>query len=192
VIVAARARQVRNLMATLLLTPGIPMIVAGEEMGNTQHGNNNPYCLDNESTWLDWQLTGEDRDLLAFVRSLASLRRDLPTLRRTSFFQGESDGLRKKDITWLHPAGQEMAGAAWDQPDILAVGALIEGDAEHLLVVSADPKAVTFKLPRRKSGWHVLVDTRSPRVPFGGIVAVGKDYELLPRSLVLLEAVGPR
>jgi glycogen operon protein len=192
VIVAARARQVRNLMATLLLTPGIPMIVAGDEMGNTQHGNNNPYCLDDETTWLDWGLTGENRDLLAFVRALASLRRDLPTLRRTSFFRGETDGVRRKDLMWLQPDGKEMAHDSWDNPTTLAIGALLDGDNEHLLVVSAEPKAVTFKLPRRKHGWHVLVDTRSPRVPFGGTVQSGKDYELLPRSLALFEAAHQR
>jgi len=83
-----------------------------------------------------------------------------------------------------------MAGADWDKPSTLAVGALLDGDAEHFLVVSAEPKAVSFKLPPRKHGWHVLVDTRSPHVPFGVSLAAGENYELLPRSLVLLEAGG--
>jgi glycogen operon protein len=192
VIVAARARQVRNLMATLLLTPGVPMIVAGDELGKTQHGNNNPYCLDDATSWIDWKLSGEDRDLLAFVRALVGLRRDLPALRRSAFFHGNAYAGRKKDITWLRPDGDEMEGPDWDGPLTLALGALLAGDTEHLLVVSAEPKAVAFKVPRRESVWRVLVDTRSPRVPFGGTLPAGKDYELLPRSLVLLEAGRPR
>jgi len=108
-----RARQRRNLMATLLLSQGVPMILSGDEMGRTQNGNNNAYCQDNETSWLDWELSTLDRNFLAFVRRMIRLRKEHPAFRRRHFFQGRE--LRGgKDITWLTPAGREMTDEEWN------------------------------------------------------------------------------
>src|SRR3954453_4472549 len=104
-----RARQGRNIMATLLLSQGVPMILSGDEMRRTQGGNNNAYCQDNETSWLDWDLSAPDSNFLAFVRRMIRLRRGHPALRRKNFFQGrELRGADTKDITWLAPEGREM------------------------------------------------------------------------------------
>ncbi len=101
---ALRQRQKRNFMATLLLSQGVPMILAGDEMGRTQEGNNNAYCQDNELSWLDWKFSILDRNFLAFVRRMIRLRKEHPAFRRRRFFQGrELRGADAKDITWLTP-----------------------------------------------------------------------------------------
>ena len=198
-IVAARLRQVRNFFATLLLSPGVPMLVAGDEIGKTQRGNNNPYCVDAEVSWLDWKIDGDQRDLLSFVRGLVALRRELPLLHRTTFFRGDRGGPRGvKDLTWLLPDANEMSAADWGDGAPRTLGALFSGthdqDGDLLLLVNAEAHAVSFRLPRRQCAWRVLVDTRAPRVPFGGIIAPqvgaeGARYEMTARSLVLLRSV---
>src|SRR5581483_6407949 len=109
-----RMRQSKNLMVTLLLSQGVPMMLAGDEIGHTQGWNNNAYCQDNEISWLTWDLKPEDRELLAFLQRMIMLRKQHPVFRRRSFFQGRAiKGADIKDILWLAPDGREMTDDEW-------------------------------------------------------------------------------
>ncbi len=202
---ALRARQVRNLFATLFLSQGVPMIVAGDEMGRTQNGNNNAYCQDNEISWVDWDPSAEGRALLRFVERLAKLRRAHPVLRRPRFFAGVH--VRKstlKDLAWFRADGAEMSGADWDATH-RPVALLLGGDAidwtdargtpivdETLLIVlNAEPKACTFRLPAIEWAprWEVVIDTENVEqvtTPLGAASAAGSEIGLAAHSLVVL------
>ena len=176
-IAALRERQKRNLLATLLLSQGVPMLLAGDERGHTQGGNNNAYCQDNELSWIDWSDDEAGRVLLSFVRRLVALRRAHPTFRRRLFFHGgvlESRGI--KDLLWLRPDGREMAENDWLNPHTRCVGMALAGDGirsvgsrgepvrddDFLLLFNAHHDAVPFKLPPSPLGeWHPVVDTAS-------------------------------
>jgi len=128
---ALRRRQKRNFLAALFLSQGAPMLLAGDEMGRTQGGNNNAYCQDNETSWLDWDLRPEDRQLLEFVQRLIQLRRERPVFRRGEFFQGRpirASGV--KDIMWLSPDGREMGPEAWRQSHARCLGVYLAGDPQ--------------------------------------------------------------
>lgn len=140
-IVALRNRQVRNMLTTLLLSSGVPMITAGDEIGRTQHGNNNPFCQDNEISWMPWSAvtaeTGTD-DLLAFTRQLVHLRREHVVFRRSRFFHGQIiPGTEVKDVTWLRPDGAEIDSDDWNNPDAKTLIALINGEAGHRFLTEA-------------------------------------------------------
>ncbi|HSP89712.1 MAG TPA: glycogen debranching protein GlgX, partial [Vicinamibacterales bacterium] len=139
-VLALRARQTRNFLATLLLSQGVPMLTAGDELGRTQHGNNNAYCQDNEISWIDWDLTSEQLDLLAFTRRLINFRAAHPVLRRRTFFQGR--GIRGEDITdilWLGTDGQEMTDADWNAPHVRCLGVMLVGDASAEVDARGEP-----------------------------------------------------
>jgi glycogen operon protein len=126
---ALRRRQKRNFLAVLLLSHGVPMLLAGDEMGRTQGGNNNAYCQDNEISWLDWHLRPEDRELFEFVRGVIHLRRRHPVFRQSEYFQGHpvrADGM--KGITWLTPDGHEMSDEAWAHSHARCLGIHLVGD----------------------------------------------------------------
>jgi isoamylase len=201
---ALRQQQKRNLLATLLLSQGVPMLCAGDEMGRTQQGNNNAYCQDNEISWIDWNPDEPGRSLLEYTRRLIALRRQHPVLHRRSFFQGNPEpGARVKDIRWLDPAGREMTEAAWHKGYARALAAEMRGDVMPemdengdrikddtlLLLMSASHTNVSFVLPAPPVGerWEVVLDTSErggkPRVRRG----VG-SYRLAPRSLALLRS----
>ncbi|MBV8372756.1 MAG: glycogen debranching protein GlgX, partial [Candidatus Eremiobacteraeota bacterium] len=129
-ILALRERQKRNFLATLLLSQGLPMLLAGDELGHTQLGNNNAYCQDNEIGWLDrGNLLDASGDLFEFVRTLIALRRAHPVFRRPRFFRGvTSDGSALKDITWFTPDGREMSQDDWYDTSRRCIGALLGGD----------------------------------------------------------------
>jgi len=201
-ILALRARHVRNLMATLLLSQGVPMITAGDEIGRTQLGNNNAYCQDNEVSWIAWGLTPAQRDLLAFTRRLVRLRAEHPVLRRRTFFLGR--GIRGQDITdilWLDPGGREMTDAAWNAPHARALGVMLAGDAipevdergepirdDTLLVLfNAGDAPLAFTLPAVPAGrsWDVVLDTNGGSLVPGSRVSAAA-YELGDRSLAVL------
>ena len=134
------AAQQRNLLATLLLSQGVPMICGGDEIGRTQHGNNNAYCQDNEISWLDWELDDENRALLEFTRRLAELRHRHPNLRRPKFFQGRTiRGTDVQDLTWLRPDGEQMTDEEWNQPWIRTFGMQLAGGALDVLDEKGDP-----------------------------------------------------
>src|ERR1019366_9318807 len=117
-----RARQQRNLLATLLLSQGVPMLLGGDEIGRTQRGNNNAYCQDNELSWFDWNLGDAERELYAYTRAMVRLRQSHPVFRRIQFFRGVHTLRGDKDIPWLRPEGREMAVADWSAPAAPVVG----------------------------------------------------------------------
>jgi isoamylase len=208
-VLALRAQLQRNLFTTLFVSQGVPMVLGGDEIGRTQGGNNNAYCQDNETSWLDWELGEGDRALLDFVRGLAALRRDHPVFRRMKFFRGTPTGESKnKDITWLHPAGREMTEMDWREPSPPALGMLLAGDAiaavddrgepivgdTFLVLLSASTEAVRFVTPVLSEGghWETLVDTSSHRIPHGGRVDPGAALVMAPRSCAVLRRDGSR
>src|SRR3954449_3344708 len=134
-----RARQQRNFLATLLLSQGIPMLSHGDELGRTQLGNNNAYCQDNEVSWIEWELSEEQRELAEFTRRVIGLRAAHPVLRRRRFFRGETvthAGQPLPDLVWLLPDAREMAEADWQRSDAHAVGVFLNGDA----IAEPDPR----------------------------------------------------
>jgi isoamylase len=200
---ALRARQKRNLLATLLLSQGIPMLLAGDELGRTQRGNNNAYCQDNEISWVDWGSGEEARLLTEFVRKLILLRREHPVFRRRDFFQGRPiRGGGVKDILWLNPDGREMSDAEWEQEHPRGLGIYLAGDAldevdgrgrpirddNLLLLVNSHHENVDFVLPKCRHGaqWRVIVDTFSADSAAALRLFGEPRFPLLPRSLALL------
>ncbi|MCC6766847.1 MAG: glycogen debranching protein GlgX [Deltaproteobacteria bacterium] len=171
-----RASTERNLLATLAFSQGVPMLLAGDEMHHTQHGNNNAYCQDSELSWVDWNLDQPARDLLAFTRRVFAIRAGNPVLRRRSFFHGgEISGTGLKDVAWLRPDGQELTEADWHHPEAHVLGMLIHGRATDekddrgrpvvgrtlLLLANGGTRPRAFNLPRlgRPGEWHELVHT---------------------------------
>ena len=201
-ILALRERQKRNLLATLLLSQGTPMILAGDEFGRTQQGNNNTYCQDNELNWLDW--TGVDeagKGLAAFARKLIALRQNFPLLRRSRFLAGNwNEDLGIKDVTWLTPGGTEMNSEHWDDSNTRCFGMLLDGraqtsgirrpasDATMLLVLNAHHDVVEFSLPEPPAGqrWLLLVDTNRPDLEEPEPFEFGHPYIVTGRSMLLL------
>ena len=202
-IVALRECQKRNFLATLVLSQGVPMLLAGDESGRTQHGNNNAYCQDNELSWVDWQLDAAQHELLEFVRRLLRLRQQHPTLHRRHFFQGRAiRGSAVKDLTWFRLDGKEMTEKDWGNPDTRCFGLRLAGDAIEevderghrivgdtlLILLNAYWEALPFVLPahRPKLRWQLLLDTHdTARRRQVCLVRGGRPYELGARSLAL-------
>lgn len=197
-----RARQMRNLMATLLLSQGTPMLLAGDEFSRTQQGNNNVYCQDNELGWINWDVDQEGLDLLAFTRRLIRLRKAYPIIRRGRFLIGEyDDELEVKDITWLSPDGTEMSAEQWQDPHARCLGMLLDGrarptgvrrkgsDATLLLIFNAHDDVVNFHLPQVTLGthWACLLDTYRPELRDEEIHDLGSDFLVTNRSVLLFE-----
>lgn len=201
---ALRQRQMRNLLATLLLSQGTPMVLAGDEFARTQQGNNNAYCQDNDISWVDWSLAEKNATLTQFVRRLAGLRHQYPALRRNLFLTGVlNKDLGVKDVIWLQADGTEIPNQRWGEAEMRSFGMLIDGRAQVtglrkpgqqatlLLILNGDPKAVTFTLPQHPGGehWSLLIDTnleeadlsKSPAPTF----AAGSSYNAIERSLLL-------
>jgi isoamylase len=196
-----RLRQQRNLLATLFLSQGVPMLLGGDEIGRTQNGNNNSYCQDNEINWFDWQLDDDRQEMLDFTRRIIDLRRAHPVFRRRKFFQGRDiSGFGVKDLLWLKPDGEEMSRQDWNDADVLTLGLLLAGDAvgemdrdgrpifddTFLLLLNACHEEHSYRLPKAKH-WQVLFDTFRPSaepVPLSG--KKKSIFTLGPRSLALL------
>jgi glycogen operon protein len=204
---ALRARQRRNLMATLLLSQGVPMICGGDELGHTQAGNNNAYCHDGELTWLNWTLDDEERAFLEFVKKVIALRRVQPVFQRKAFFHGRKiRGADIKDLAWLTPTGQEMNDDAWSAGFVRCLGVRLAGDligevnesgervvGDTLLVLlNAHHEAIPFTLPVCKDGahWERLLDTALPQEP-AAAVADDKPYALDGRSVAVFRVLSP-
>ena len=201
---ALRARQARNLLATLLLSQGVPMLLAGDEIGRTQQGNNNAYCQDNPLSWVDWSLSEGQNTLLKFVRKMVQLRRDHPVFRRKQFFP---ERVRKHDesvdIAWLKPDGTEMTNEEWHHDFARCLGVYLSGtalgeldprgrpvrDDDFLLLFNAHHDTIDFKLPEyQTAGWLALVDTaRDDGLLPDGIFQPQNVYAIAGRSLVLLQ-----
>jgi glycogen operon protein len=194
-----RERQIRNLLATLLLSQGVPMLLAGDEFGRTQRGNNNAYCQDNEISWVDWSLASRRTWLMAFVRQLLTLRKQAQGLRRDTFLKGARQVDREhKDVSWRHPLGHELNAGDWHDPGANAIGVLI-GHAfsdpygtpnGHLLFLcNAGDEPADFKLPEPKTGvvWRTVFDTAQWRAnDLGHRIASQAQCTVAPHSCVLL------
>ncbi|MCC7041974.1 MAG: glycogen debranching protein GlgX [Burkholderiales bacterium] len=200
---ALRLRQMRNFLATLFFSQGVPMLTAGDEIGRTQQGNNNAYCQDNEISWIDWERDDEARSLLAFTRRVIALRNRHPLFRRLTFFRGRAvHDDREKDITWLHPSGREMDDVEWSQGHARCLGAHLSGrglserdergvpveDDDLMLLLNAHHEAVGFRLGTAEgAAWDVLVDTAYDNGDgHPAAQAAGTEYPLQGRSLALL------
>jgi glycogen operon protein len=172
------------------------MLLAGDEMGRTQHGNNNAYCQDNELSWLDWEgRTDADRALLAFARRVIALRRDNPAFRRPRFFTGAAlDGSGQKDIAWLSPVGHEMTPEDWTLGYARCLGMLLgakPGEAGPFTVLmNAHDDHLPFQLPATPDGvpWRLLIDTHDGRNDGAAAFEGSETYSLAGRSLVVLQA----
>ncbi|MGH3050517.1 MAG: glycogen debranching protein GlgX, partial [Gaiellaceae bacterium] len=164
---ALRARQQRNLLATLLLSQGTPMLLGGDELGRTQGGNNNAWCQDNEISWFDW--AAADDELLRFARRLIRLRREHPVFRRNSFLSGSSpQGSGLPDVWWFRADGRRMTRREWQNPETRTLGVFLNGreirsrtahgdpivDDSFLLLLNAHFESVEFTLPTRRFGTH--------------------------------------
>ncbi len=188
-----RRRQMMNLLATLFLSQGVPMLQAGDEFGRTQLGNNNAYCLDTEVSWLDWELRRANGDLVDFVAMLAKLRRAHGEFRRETFLKGTAAGGRVKDVTWLHWRGSEMTAEDWHDFSLRTLGMWFRGDGHSsgrfLLLLNADDDAREFALPADGGAWICRFDTRASSArPAANAPAVERaTYPLEPHSAALLE-----
>ena len=196
----ARMATMRNMLATLIFSQGTPMLLAGDELGRTQGGNNNAYCQDNEISWLDWAARGEEGASLArFTRRCIALRQAFPMLRRARFLTGAyNEALDVRDVTWLRCCGNEMDEAAWNDPETRCFGMVLDGraqptglvkrgeDATLLLMMNAHHEAVPFTLPEVPGGtsWSLLVDTQEDETEPSPHPA-GEATDLSPRSLRL-------
>ena len=193
VIATLRKRQMRNFVATLFLSQGVPMLQAGDEFGRTQGGNNNAYCQDNEISWLDWRLRAANHDLLEFVRLLAQLRRRHAEFRRETFLKGAVSRTGVKDVTWLNVRGTEMTQSEWQDANQRTLGIWFErqhaGAVEHLLLlVNAADSEQSFGLPTAPADgpWICLFDTVSESLAANSLGKV-TNYALKARSIALLE-----
>jgi isoamylase len=205
-----RARQVRNFLVTLLVSQGVPMLLAGDELGRTQQGNNNAYCQDNEISWFDWEHA--DRELLDFTTKLVRLRREHPVLRRRNWFAGHPIGHDHADdlpdITWHAPDGSEMSEDQWAAAYAKSLTVFLNGkaisfrdrrgepivDDSFLLLFNAHHEDVQFTLPDARWGeqWTVEVDTAANDAPDEPVVVeAGAVIDRTSRSVAVLRRLEP-
>ena len=199
-VVRLRERQMRNLLATLLLSQGTPMLLAGDEFAQTQRGNNNAYCQDNEISWIDWNFGPYQQLQIAFVRKLIRLRHDYPVLTRRRFLTGvfnEESGIR--DVSWVGADGVELTDADWMEGSTRCFGMLVDGraqatgvrragsDATLLVILNGYHDLVRVTLPPCTGGtqWSFILDTNIPDAGEGSLHAVGATYAAAGRSLLL-------
>jgi isoamylase len=204
-VLALRARQQRNFIATLLLSQGVPMLLHGDELGRTQQGNNNTYCQDSELSWVQWDEM--DQPLVEFTAAVNRLRADHPTFRRSRFFDGRpvhrEKGAKLPDIVWLNAAGSEMVPEDWGSGFGRSIGVFLNGDGingidtrgrrvtdvNFLLYFNAHDEAIKFTLPTAEyaSVWDVVINTGGEGVD-GGPVHAGETLEVPSKSLAVLRA----
>ena len=200
-ILALRARQQRNLLATILFSQGVPMLLAGDELGRTQNGNNNAYCQDSPISWLDWAST--DQSLLEFVQRLVALRRDHPVFQRRGWFQDTSiRGKRLTDIGWFKPDGLEMGDHDWSVAFARSLAVYLDGygiagrdargrriiDDSFFMILSAHDGPLSFTIPEAvgDGGWRLEIDTARPVLDRRGEMREpGSEIEVTSRSLQL-------
>lgn len=206
-ILALRARQRRNILATLLLSQGTPMLSHGDEMGRTQDGNNNVYCQDSPLSWMDWSLAHTNSDLLEFTRRVVALRTAHPVFRRRRFFQGRpvTDDDTGRDILWLTPMGAEMTEDDWTSGYARSLAAVLNGDAirepnlrgervrddSFLLCFNAHDEGIEFTVPGAGPAghWAIVLDTTAATGYSEGVVGGGANLKVESRSLTVLRRV---
>lgn len=207
-VVALRERQKRNLLATVLLSQGVPMLLAGDERGRTQRGSNNAYCQDNEISWHDWSPSPESERLTEFTRTLIRLRRMHRSFRRRDFFQGRPlHGGDVKDIHWLNADGSEMSDEQWEHDHAHCLGVYLAGgnlgeadrfglpasDDDFLMLFNAHHEDVDFRLPPEGGDWHGVIDTvNADGLSHGAALSPGEIFKLHGRSFALLTRLVPR
>ncbi|WP_378145689.1 glycogen debranching protein GlgX [Cnuibacter sp. UC19_7] len=204
-VLGLRARQQRNFLATLLLSQGVPMVLHGDEMGRTQEGNNNTYAQDNELTWIHWET--EDAPLVEFTAAVTRLRKDHPTFRRSTFFDGRpvrrGEGEPLPDIVWLNSDATPMEPEEWDAPLSRSVGVFLNGqgirardargqalvDENFLVYFNADDSDVTFTIPQAEysEAWDVVIDTAGASADLLTVQA-GETITVEQKSMVVLIA----
>ncbi|MGI4848158.1 MAG: glycogen debranching protein GlgX [Janthinobacterium lividum] len=195
-----RERQKRNLLCSLIFSQGTPMILAGDEFGRTQEGNNNAYCQDNDISWVNWDINDEGHALQEFVRNILTLRRTLPVLHRSRFLSGEANpetGIT--DAAWISASGQPMTQEQWDDASMHSFGLVIDGraqvsgikrpasDTTLLLIFNSYHDVVNFTLPEVKenASWTCLVDTNMPVRSELPVFEPGEQYAVTGRSVLL-------
>ncbi len=206
-ILALRGRQQRNLLATLFLSQGVPMLLAGDEIGRTQGGNNNGYCQDNEITWIDWE--SADEELLDYVRKLIALRSGHPVFRRRRWFQGRSiRGSNHPEIGWFTPEGSEMTQEDWEVGFARSLGVYLNGrsianrdqwerqltDDDFYLLINAHHEPIEFALPPLLDEWEwvQVFDTAAhPSFANERTVVRAEHVPVAARSILLLTSSGP-
>ena len=196
-----RQRTMRNMLATLLFSQGTPMLLAGDEFGRTQKGNNNAYCQDDDISWLDWNIPETGKAQLELVQRLIKLRDAYPILHRGRFFTGhEIDGLGVRDVTWINASGSAMQDGEWGDAGMRCFGMLIDGRAQAtgirrpgsdttvLIVLNAHHDMVKFTMPEctNGTGWDLLLDTNVPDRKDVQHFGIGEPFDVTARSLLLL------
>lgn len=204
-ILALRSQQQRNFLATLFLSQGVPMMLGGDEMGRTQHGNNNTYCQDNELSWFDWNLRHQHEELLTFTQRLIEFRKQHPIFCRRQWFLGrEIHGSGVIDIGWFNPDGTIISDADWHNGDSKTISIFLNGeeilntdkqgqrviDDSFLVFFNAYPELQEFTIPPsvERKEWRVILDTKHPSgfIDDGPVYAHGQKVPVTARSLVLL------
>jgi glycogen operon protein len=203
-----RKKQRRNFLVTLFLSQGVPMLVMGDEMGRTQGGNNNPYCQDNEISWLDWDLQEENENLLDFTRQLIDFRRRHPVFKRRKWFQGRAiRGTEVTDISWFNPDGVKMTEEQWNSGFAKAIGIFLNGegigspgprgeriiDESFLILLNAHYEMLEFAIPPELQEWEwvTILDTTKPRfVQRGKRYIEDKPINVEARSIIILQRLG--
>ena len=197
-----RMRQKKNFLGTLLISQGVPMIRAGDELGHTQLGNNNAYCQDNKISWLYWLLDAGQQRFLDFVCKVIQLKLNTPVLHRPNFFQGRPiRGLGIKDIFWLDSAGEELQDEKWNSSAVRCLGLYLPGNAisevteraevfssdSILILLNSQDQEAAFKLPvaKEQTPWKVVFDTSTDEETIADC-APGSIYNLKGRSMVVL------
>lgn len=206
-VVALRWQQKRNFIATLILSQGVPMLLAGDELSHTQQGNNNTYCQDSELTWLDWDLNEDEKGFLEFVRQVIAIRKSQPVFQRRKFFQGRAIfGADVEDITWFEPSGQPMGEEGWNAGfnqcfgmrmpgdligDVDERGQDVKGDS-ILILMNAFHEPIPFTIPARVKGerWQRLIDSAAPGAEPEWFRSKQK-YDLKGRSIVVMRTRPP-
>ncbi|HLX44187.1 MAG TPA: glycogen debranching protein GlgX [Bryobacteraceae bacterium] len=218
-ILELRERQKRNILASLIFSQGVPMICGGDEIGRTQHGNNNAYAQDNAVSWFDWTFQGDRKDrrskLLEFTRTLIEFRKAHPNLHRRKFFQDrridpdapdwQVNGGREQDILWLRPDGREMTQEEWHAGWVRCIGLVLSGrtlddvnavgepitDDTFLILFNPHHEPVRFTLPQIHPGttWELCLDTRYQEISKPRSMRPRRSYQLIPRSLALFREI---
>jgi glycogen operon protein len=204
-----RARQQRNFIVTMMVSQGVPMITAGDEIGKTQQGNNNPFVQDNETAWLDWKLDAERERLLAFCRDVVAFRKRHPVFRRPRFLRGERvGGSELPDIAWFRSDGREMTAPDWQNPPRAILGLFLDGNAldwrdakgevvaddTFLVLLNGSHEDIYFTLPSEEWGgrWALRIDTTVDTLSAGDAVDAGARVPLIAHSVLVYKRVAPQ